>query len=253
MSTWILLRGLTREVRHWGGFPALLQAYFPRCQVVPMELPGNGQLNHQRSPYSIEAMAEFCDAEMLRRGLPGPHKVLAMSLGAMVAVEWAARRPQAFSALVVINTSLRPFSPFYQRLHPSAYPALLRLALPGCTAAQWEKTVLRLTSQHADQAPANLLAQWLSYRLDRPVSHANALRQLWAAGRYRAPVAKPAVPMLILNSAQDRLVSPECSVKLARAWQCPLVQHPSAGHDLPLDDAVWVVRQISRWLNRLGH
>ena len=52
-----------------------------------------------------------------------------MSLGAMVAVDWAARHPEELAGCVLINTSLRPFSPWYQRLRPANYGALLRPAV----------------------------------------------------------------------------------------------------------------------------
>lgn len=249
MSIWLLLRGLTREARHWGDFPALLAEALPGCQVLTLDLPGNGQLHRERSPGSVEAMADFCEAR--RAGLKAPLNVIAMSLGAMVAVAWAQRHPGALQSAVLINTSLRPFSPVHHRLRPANYPALLRLAL-GATPRQWEQTVLHLTSRHAGTPRAELLEQWLSYRSDCPVSRANALRQLWAASRYRAPFEKPALPLLLLNSAQDGLVDPRCSAALVQAWQCPLRQHPSAGHDLPLDDGGWVARQIADWLTSVN-
>ncbi|TDP63933.1 alpha/beta fold hydrolase [Roseateles toxinivorans] len=246
MNTWLLLRGLTREARHWGDFPALLAKALPGSQVLTLDLPGNGQWHRERSPSTVEAMADFCEAR--RAGLKTPVNVIAMSLGAMVAVAWAQRHAGAVQSAVLINTSLRPFSPVHHRLRPANYPALLRLAL-GATPLQWEQTVLRLTSRHAGTPQAERLAQWLSYRRDCPVSRANALRQLWAASRYRAPLEKPALPLLLLNSGQDSLVDSRCSAALALAWQCPLRQHPSAGHDLPLDDGGWVVDQIIDWLS----
>jgi hypothetical protein len=48
-------------------------------------------------------------------------------------------------------------------------------------------------------------------------------------------------------AAGDRLVDPECSRTLARAWQADFIEHPNAGHDLPLDDGAWVAQQIERW------
>lgn len=246
MSTWILLRGLTREARHWGDFPQRLSAAMPGCQVLTFDLPGNGQLHRERSPASVEAMADFCETRRRDLALPGPPNVIAMSLGAMVTVAWSQRHPGALASAVLINTSLRPYSPLHQRLRPVTYPALLRLAW-GATPRQWEETVLRLTSRHADTPRDDLLGQWLSYRSGRPVSRANAARQLWAASRYQAPLATPALPILLLNSTQDCLVDPRCSTALARAWGCPLRQHASAGHDLPLDDGAWVARQIADW------
>jgi len=246
LSTCLLLRGLTREARHWGEFPRRLAQAMPGGQILTVDLPGNGRLHRERSPSTVEAMADYCEAQRQQQGLRAPVNVIAMSLGAMVTVAWAQRHPGALATAVLINTSLRPFSPIHHRLRPANYPALLRLAL-GATPLQWERTVLRLTSRHAQTPQAQLLTQWLRYRDDCPVSRANALRQLWAASRYTAPLEKPAMPVLLLNSEQDGLVDPRCSAALAKAWQVPLRQHPTAGHDLPLDDGAWVLRQISDW------
>ena len=54
--------------------------------------------------------------------------------------------------------------------------------------------------------------------------------------------------LLVLASAADALVDPRCSQRVAQAWGCVLRTHPSAGHDLPLDDGEWVVREVSAWL-----
>jgi pimeloyl-ACP methyl ester carboxylesterase len=170
---------------------------------------------------------------------------MAMSLGAMVALEWASEAPQELAALVLINTSLRPYSPVWQRLRPANYAALLRLALFGGTALAWECSVLRLTSNRGD---ASVLPRWLQLRAQHPVSRANALRQLIAAARYEAPHELPRKPVLVLGSEQDRLVSVLCSKALAREGAYDLRLHPVAGHDLPLDDGPWVAQQVRQWL-----
>lgn len=241
MSTWVLLRGLTRESGHWGPFTAQLQAALPGCEVLALDLPGNGHLYQQSSPTQVDGMVAHCRAALARRQVYGPVHVLGMSLGAMVAVAWSATYPHEVAAQVLVNTSLRPFSPFYQRLRPGNYARLLRLALPGATPALWERSILDMTSNapHPD-----LLPQWLALRQRHPVSRANALRQLLAAARYTAP-ARWATPTLLLASAHDRLVSAACSQALARHGPYPLRLHPWAGHDLPLDDAAWVVQQVA--------
>jgi pimeloyl-ACP methyl ester carboxylesterase len=78
-----------------------------------------------------------------------------------------------------------------------------------------------------------LLRQWTDWRRAHPVSRANALRQLLAAMRYRAPRRVPPVPLLLLSGAADGLVHPACSAAVARAWRLPMAVHPDAGHDLP--------------------
>jgi len=245
--SWILLRGLMRDGRHWGRFPQAFAEAMPGAGIELIDFPGNGGLHRQASETSVEAMADGCRAELQRRGLKPPYRLLAMSLGAMVAASWASRHPEEVDAAVLINTSLRPFSPPHWRLRPQAWPTLLRLALRPPPARAIERRILELTSRlHAEAGP--LLDDWTAWREQGPVAPANALRQLWAAARYRAPRRSPATRLLLLASARDGLVDWRCSQRLAAQWQCPLRVHPQAGHDLPLDDGAWVIEQIRGWL-----
>jgi pimeloyl-ACP methyl ester carboxylesterase len=247
MTTWVLLRGLTRESRHWGDFPALLGERLGSPTIVTLDLPGNGRLNAQRSPSNVQAMAGYCRGALLQRGLMPPYHVLAMSLGAMVALAWASAHPHELNGCVLINTSVRTFSAWHQRLRPRNLGPLLGLALQRDPVAQ-ERAILAMTTRHPGVAPEPLLAQWAAWRRENPVSRANALRQLWAAARCRPPRAAPDVAILLLASAADGLVSPRCSSRLAQAWGCELRLHPSAGHDLPLDDGAWVAQQVADWV-----
>lgn len=250
MSAWILLRGLTRESRHWGGFPAVLQRHCPDAEVLALDLPGNGHLNDRASPTQVAAMADSCREQLREGGIAPPYWILAMSLGAMVAVDWAARYPAEVAGGVLINTSLRPFSPFHHRLRPQSYLPLLHLLLREKDVERRENTILRLTS--SDPERPDILAAWIAHARQNPVSARNALRQLLAAARYRAPLTRPSVPLLILASAADRLVDPACSRRLAACWDTAFAEHPAAGHDLPLDDARWVAEQVKGWLTTLS-
>ncbi|MDZ5633843.1 alpha/beta hydrolase [Janthinobacterium sp. GMG1] len=245
--TWVLLRGLMREQRHWGGFPATLARALPGAHIVTPDLPGNGPRHAHDSATRVAAMVEDCRRQLQARGIPAPYHVLALSLGGMVAVEWSHRYPQEIARCVLVNTSMRPFNPFYRRLRWQNYGALLRQLLLGDAGSQ-EALILRLTSRrHAHGNPA-LLAEWLSYQQQYPVSRRNALRQLLSAARYRAPASRPTMPVLVMAGAQDRLVDHRCSQRLARAWQADCLIHRDAGHDLPLDEGEWVAQSVARWL-----
>lgn len=249
MPLWVLLRGLMRESRHWEGFPAQLCAALPGALVVAPDLPGNGRLHGQRSPARIAGMVEACRQELRDAGRHPPYRLCALSLGGMVALEWSARYPDEVAALVLINTSMRPFSPFYRRLRWQNYAAIARLLLPAAAARveRQERLVLRLSS--ATRAnDAALLSRWIAYQQDSPVGVANALRQLLAAARYRAPARRPGVPMLVLAGGADRLVDPRCSRALAAAWDLEYAERPGAGHDLALDDGDWLAARIAAWV-----
>jgi pimeloyl-ACP methyl ester carboxylesterase len=219
MDAWIFLRGLVREQRHWGDFPAVFRRAMPDALVVTPDLPGNGSANLEPSPANVAAMVEACRGELRDRGLHGPYRLLALSLGAMVAAEWCARYPGEVACAVLVNTSMRPFSSFHRRLRWQNYPSIVAAAGAGAGARR-ERIILRLTSNRrgADHALADA---WTAIAREAPVARRNALRQLLAAARYRAPAAPP-VPLLVLASLGDRLVDPACSRQLAQAWQAPL-------------------------------
>jgi pimeloyl-[acyl-carrier protein] methyl ester esterase len=53
----------------------------------------------------------------------------------------------------------------------------------------------------------------------------------------------------VLASPQDRMVSVNCSRAIAEKWQAPIVEHPTAGHDLSADDPKWLVSEISKFVS----
>ena len=249
MTTWVLLRGLMREARHWGEFPTVFRDAVGAQNIVTPDFPGNGSLHLQTSPASVAGMAEDCRAQLKHLGCVPPYRLLALSLGAMVAVEWSTRYPDEIERMVLINTSLAPFNPFYHRLRPANYPSLLGFFVFN-SAAQREQLILRITSRldRTQQEQASLLDKWAGYARDCPVTKANILRQLWAAITYRAVQTAPPVPVLLLGGQQDQLVNVKCSLALAQHWGCSIRLLSTAGHDLPLDDPVWVSQQVREWL-----
>lgn len=242
--TWVLLRGLVREQRHWEQFPALLAAQLPGDRVLCLDLKGNGLHWQEASPCSIGAMLEGVRTDLAIAGVTGPVSLLALSLGAMTAFEWMSRYPQEIERAVLLNTSLAAFSPFWHRLRPENYGRIVRAVLPGGGHERRERIILEITTNLvADREP--YVRRWAGYAAERPVSLRNNLAQLLAAARYRAPANPPCCPVLLLNGAGDRLVNPRCSQRIADIFQLPLVRHPAAGHDLTLDAGAWVAQQVA--------
>jgi pimeloyl-ACP methyl ester carboxylesterase len=242
VTTWILLRGLARERRHWGGFPSVRQ--LPSGDTVAcVDLPGNGEHWREASPVRVAAMVEAVRRELRARGHAPPYAVVALSLGGMVALQWAAARPLELAGCVLVNSSAGAFSPPWHRLRPGSWFRLLRWLLAASPEAR-ERAVFDATSRRPpDEA---VIAEWAAIAQSRPVSARNVARQLLAAARFRAPSALH-VPVLLVTSRGDRLVSHRCSATMARVWHLPLREHPWAGHDLALDDPGWLARVIAGW------
>lgn len=246
--TWVLLRGLIRESRHWEAFPAQFQAAFPDDRVITLDLPGNGQLCEARSPTRVEDMVAHLRSSLSGGELKPPFHVVALSLGAMVAVSWLHDYPGEVAGAVLMNTSVARFSPFWQRLRVQNYGQVLQ-ALLTPDPVRKEAIILALTSNRLDEsARLELAKRWADYAATHGVTRTNALRQLYAAARFRAPASLPgSVPVLVLNGGGDRMVDPRCSRALAEGWEVPLRVNPDAGHDLTLDQGEWVLEQIGDW------
>lgn len=244
--TWVFLRGLIRQHRHWEDFPARFQAAFPEASVILLDLPGNGDLYDHESPTSVADLVASAREQLVRRNVQGPVHLLALSLGAMVAIEWMERHPCDIERAVLMNTSLRGLSSFTERLRPENYLDILK-SLVFNSRVEREKLILDI-STNLYPHKAELAEKWVGYAKDQPTSRMNGLRQLIAAGTYSAPAARPHEHVLILQSLADHLVNPVCSTRIAERWRWPLVSHPTAGHDLTLDDGDWVIAQIKLWL-----
>jgi pimeloyl-ACP methyl ester carboxylesterase len=247
MTTWVLLRGLMRESRHWGDFTQQFSKSLDAQAVITLDFPGNGSLYMQKSLTNITQMVENVREQLMHREFKPPYCVVALSLGAMVAEAWSERHPDELSKMVLINTSLAPYNPFYQRLRPKNYPAFIPFLYS--TIHQRESLILKLTSERSSTEDlSSTLQKWEGYAKEYPISRMNILRQLLAAARYSASHKPPRTPALLLTGAHDQLVNPKCTLTLAMHWGCQVQSHPSAGHDLPLDDSSWVIQKIKAWL-----
>lgn len=249
--TWVLVRGLTRERAHWGSFPAQLDTALGGARIIALDLPGAGTLHRERCPASVAELVESCRSQLKALGSDTPVHLLGLSLGGMIVVEWLHRWPDEVVGAVIVNSSAHGSGTLTQRLRPATWPALLRIALRWGTRDA-EQEILRLTSS-SPQRHVDVLGDWMAIRRERAVSRPNALRQLVAAARYRMVNMASQVPVFVACSAADALVDPHCSRALATRLGCCCTVHPDAGHDLPLDDGVWLATRIAAWVRcRLG-
>ncbi len=250
-QSWIFLRGLSRESGHWEDFPAAFARKFPNVSVFPIDLPGNGEFHDVAAPTSLSGLLEFVREQWKSRKMGGnPPYIFALSLGAMVTLQWMHKYPDEVAGGVLVNTSLRGFSPFYRRMSPGAYATLFRLFLDR-NAKSRERRILELTSQLRDW-DEGMLRKRADIQKKRPVGRLNTVRQMIAALSTVASKSRPRQPVLILNSLGDLLVHPDCSKAIADAWKIPLRRHAWAGHDLTLDDPQWTLRVVDEWLETLA-
>ncbi len=244
---WLILRGLVREQRHWGSFPQYFEAYLkkqdPDAVVYTMDFPGFGSESSRASPLSISKMTDDFRARWQTLAPGEAWNVLSMSLGGMVALNWTHRFPDDFKKLVLVNSSVRGVSPFHKRLKPQNYSQILRIMFNSDFVSR-EKLVLRMTTNLSEEQVATMAKLHAGFAL--PIRKKDALAQLFAAATFSAP-DKLDLPTLVLGSKGDRLVDASCSEAIAKRLGAKAIFHPSANHDLPLDEPEWVSQQVLHW------
>jgi pimeloyl-ACP methyl ester carboxylesterase len=263
-SHWILLRGLAREARHWNDFPEKLEQALSKrgdlARVDALDLPGAGRFSEMKSPLSIGEMTEFARGKFIeiRRRLrergetpPERTRLVAVSMGGMIAADWMGRWPDDFKECVLINTSFAGFSPMHHRLRPVAMKHILGTIRKRTRIEQTMHEMDLVVNTLDKNSRREIAEKWKTYFDERPFTLENLTRQLFAASLFRAPGEKPDPPTLVLYSEHDRMVSPECSREIVRRWGTDSAVHPTAGHDLTLDDAEWVIEKMLAWETKL--
>ncbi|QDK38273.1 alpha/beta hydrolase [Bdellovibrio sp. NC01] len=240
-NRWILLRGLARGRGHWGSFATEIQKKFPNDQFEFLDLKGNGERFAEKSPLTV---AEFVKdlrerSQFVKEKVP--FKVLSVSLGAMITVEWMRQYPHEIEKAFLVCTSSSSFSPFYDRFMLHNYLPSLSLTFAK-DPARWEKTILGMVVNNHERREAEMPAM-IEYSRENPMQVLNVVRQLKAAASYSFPKEAPGDIQLI-GSHGDRLVNPSCTPNIAQAWNLKAAMHPWAGHDIPVDDPKWLLEHL---------
>ena len=236
---WVLIRGLTRSHFHWFDFKSLLLKKLNIESVECPELAGNGYLSDLKTPQSLS----LCVAQ-LRSQLKHhdePIGLIGISLGGIIATQWATEFPEEVSHLVLINSSFS-MCPAHRRLrYQNYFKILLTLLFPS--PKRIENFILKNTANTADIK--NYLETCIDFQKKHPVQLLNLIRQLRLTQQAHFPI-KPRCVVLILAAVSDRLVDYRCSLFIAKHWSVSAEIHPSAGHDLTLDDPFWVLEKIRK-------
>ncbi|MBC7428600.1 MAG: alpha/beta hydrolase [Bacteriovorax sp.] len=236
-NRWIFLRGLTRGNIHWSVFPEIFKKINPDAQMEFLEIPGNGLCSEEKSPVSAGALLDSLRIKSNFVKNKESFHLCGISLGGMAAMKWAESYPGEVLSVAVINSSLAQFSTFNKRLLPENYETLLRtLFMHG--HYQQEESVLKITSNRFEETKKNLEA-FAVFSENHKVTKINFLRQLILAKsiNINSVVKKP---FKVISSQNDRLVDHGCSKQIVLKLGGKEFIHPTAGHDLPLDEPEWL-------------
>lgn len=270
-SHWLFIRGLGRHKIHWGDFVDEFKKHLNNetkktgtadnvsnamktlePMIYQLDLAGNGDQAHRPSFINMDDNVKDLRQRWQKNWIsknpnqPLPKlNLLTISLGSMVGVQWAHLYPEEINNLFTINTSDAGSSAFYQRLRLQNISQIIKL-LKSNDPLTKEKLVLDTTTNLLNENEKTL---WSQIFAKHPVSNIELLRQLFCASRYKMPKQKPATNIYIINCKKDRLVDAQCSLNISQMWNLKTHTHPTAGHDLPLDDKTWLCTKIYELLN----
>lgn len=245
----VLLRGLTRESGHWGSeFEDQLRHQFGEIKVTYMDLPGSGIFNREKAPPRVEDIMIFMkshyDHELHDTGYD--RVLVATSLGSMVAAEWVQSYPEDFKFLCLVAPSFKGLCTFSERVGAGVRGDMIQVAFTHDIQKK-ESIILGINSNDSANFECNL-RDWVKIQDLRPMSTANIIRQSLAGMRYEFSGVFPSMPILILASEGDRLLSTTCVQKVQQRLGADLFLHETAGHGLPIDAPEWMVEHLKLWL-----
>lgn len=233
---WIFLRGLTRGNIHWGDFPQIFSESLSKPQAEYLEIPGNGNCHNEITPLSPEMLIEKLRKKSQFCSNNQTYHLCGISLGGMIALKWAEMYPKEVLSVTTINSSLSQGSFFFQRLRPQNYASILYHLFFSQPYVQ-EKIILQITSNRSVNSH-RYIEDFSDFAKKHPVSKTNFFRQLLLASNIQISTAQ--APLTVISSKNDRLVNSNCSQDIASLFSAKEFIHPTAGHDLPLDEPEWL-------------
>ena len=233
----IALRGLSRGQKHWGVFPQTLNSLDSEIDLELLEIPGNGTRASEDCPLDAAKVVRMIREKSRFVKNQQSFSILGISLGGMIALKWAELYPAEVSKVFTVNSSLSQLSPFYERLQFRQLPEIFK-ALRQVDFLEREKIILSITANDHQKRNDQLLPM-SAFSKQFPVRRSSFLRQLLLAARLKVEVS-PKIPIRIIFASKDRLVNPACSVSMAQYFSVDPIIHTTAGHDIPLDDPLWL-------------
>lgn len=246
----VLLHGLAGNHLMWGrAYDGLARG---RRLVCPDLLGFGGSLDPDRDDHDLQAHLDALDAMAAELGLDGvPLLVAGHSMGAVLALSWAARRPETQRVVALCAplydggaeadahiAGMGAFERLFALEGPLAHAAC-RTMCRYRDAAQWAAVAL---TPHLPVpiARSGVLHTWPSY-----LGAMNGVIRSGAWASALADLDERGVPVELAEAAADPV--PVCGRALALAGRHACVRvhrHPDGEHDLPITHPRWCLQLL---------
>jgi alpha-beta hydrolase superfamily lysophospholipase len=242
--------GLSREQGHLPlDFNDKMKAHFPRATVHYLDLPGAGVNLREEVPDSISGMVDFLRNQNIVHFSQKQRKriLIATSLAGMVEAEWLVKYPQDFDAGVMIASSFKETCDFFER---TQFITLMRMMnIATSVRPKRSETLTAKININDKELRDGVIDQSMEIQELRPMSKKSLIQQVSAAKKYEFH-GQINIPILLMGSKADRLVTPACIEKTSEFFGATLRMHETSGHGIPVEATDWMLDNIKAWLDQ---
>ncbi|MDB5377044.1 MAG: hypothetical protein JWR00_1490 [Rubritepida sp.] len=231
----VLLHGYTSHARSWDAYA---EAMTDRYRVLALDQRGHGETGWAAADqYGIDEMTG--DLEVLVRALGvETFTLLGLSMGGMVAMEYAGRRPAALAACVIVDIGPEIERSGSSRIQANVAATDVFASREEAFATARVANALPPEPLHRHRSDTSLMrtedGRW-TYRYDRILRSPRNFRWRDAETAWTS-CAKINVPTQIIRGEFSDILSPRIAELMARTIpQARLRVVGNAGHGVPLD------------------
>jgi pimeloyl-ACP methyl ester carboxylesterase len=231
----VLLHGYTGHARSWDAFA---QSMTDRYRVLALDQRGHGESGWAPADaYGVDDMADDLAAFVRALGLKR-FTLLGLSMGGMVAIEYAGRRPPELAAVVIVDIGPEIVRSGSERIATSVQVGDVFPSKDAAFAAARADNPRPPEALHRHRVDHSLMrmedGNW-TYRYDRALRSIRALRLRDAETGWRS-CADIAVPAQLIRGDQSDILSAEVAERMMRTIpNATFALVENSGHPVPLD------------------
>jgi pimeloyl-ACP methyl ester carboxylesterase len=231
----VLLHGFTGHARSWDSFAA---AMTDRYRVLALDQRGHGETSWAPADaYATSDMADDLVAFVKAMGLKR-FTLLGLSMGGMVTMEYAGRRPKELAAVVIVDIGPELVASGTERIRTGVRAEDIFDSRDAAFAAARKANPRPPEAHHRQRIDANLMrtedGKW-TWRYDRALRLPTTLRPRNPEAAWRSCAAIE-VPTQLIRGDQSDILSPEIAsrmIETIKGARFDLVK--DSGHPIPLD------------------
>jgi esterase len=231
----VLLHGFTGHARSWDAFA---EAMTDNYRVLALDQRGHGETAWASADaYGVADMADDLEAFVRALGL-SRFTLLGLSMGGMVAIEYAGRRPPELAACVIVDIGPEIIASGSQRIREGVRASDVFDSRDAAFAAARAVNAVPPEAHHRQRVDNSLMrtddGRW-TYRYDRALRAGNTLRPRDPEAGWKS-CADIAVPTLLMRGENSDILASEIAQRMVEVIPgARFVEVVGSGHAIPLD------------------